>query len=59
MRGPTGEHIDLAGELTRSIDYDERLAGAGWPDNLHPARLNHKERHDLLPWFDEHFAGSD
>jgi hypothetical protein len=58
-RGATRKHIDLARELTRSIDYDERLAGAGWPDNLYLTCRNNEERYNLLPWFDEHFAGLD
>ena len=49
QRRATRKHVDLAGELTRSIDYDERLAGAGWPDNLDPTCRNHEERHDLRP----------
>ena len=58
-RWTAGEHIDLPGELTWAVNYDECLDGAGWADNLHPTRLNHKERYNLLPWLDEHLAGLD
>ena len=45
--GAAGKHIDLAGELTRSMDRDERLGAAGWPDNLEPTCGDDEKRHDL------------
>ena len=47
-RGAAREHVDLAGELTRAIDRDERLGRAGWPDNLDPTCRDDEEGHDLL-----------
>src|SRR5690349_12165216 len=55
-RGSTREHVDLARELRRSIDRDECLGGARWPNNLDLTRRNDEERHNLLTWFDEHLA---
>ena len=45
-RGAARKHVDLAGELTRSMDRDERLGATGWPDNLDPTRRDDEERHD-------------
>ena len=57
--GAAGKHVDLAGELTGSMDSDERLAGAGWPDNLDPTRRDDKERHDPRSRLDEHLSRPD
>ena len=58
-RGAARKHVDLAGELTGSMDRDERLARAGWPDNLDPTCRDDEERHDLLSRLDEHLSRSD
>ena len=41
------------------MDRDERLAGAGWPDDLDLTCRDDEERHDLLPRLDEHLSRSD
>jgi hypothetical protein len=48
-RGTARKHVDLASELTRSMDRDEHLGGAGWPDNLDLTCRHDEEGHDLLP----------
>jgi hypothetical protein len=58
-RAAAGEHGDLAAELTRPDGGDERRGGAGRPDDLEPARLDHEERHHRIARFDEHLAGAD
>ncbi len=55
-RAPAREHVDLAGELARSVDRDERLGDAGWPDDLDLARRHHEKRHDRRTRLDEHLA---
>src|SRR6266568_393355 len=45
-RGAAGKHVDLAGELTRSMDRDECFGTAGWPDNLDPTCRDDEKRHD-------------
>src|SRR6266545_2037520 len=46
-RGAARKHVDLAGELTLSMDRDERLGRSGWPDNLDPACRDDEERHNV------------
>ena len=58
-RAAAREHLDLAGELTRSMDRDQRLGGAGWLDDLDLTFRDHEERHDLGPRFEEHLAALD
>ena len=53
---PPRDHVDLAGELTRPVDGDQRFAGAGQPDDLDLAGGHDEERHDVIAGLDEHLA---
>ena len=58
-RAAAGQHVDLAGELSRSMDGDERLGGAVWLDNVDLTCSDDEERHDLIPRLDKHLARLD
>lgn len=58
-RRAAGEHGDLAGELTGAMGGNERLGGAGWPNNLDLARRDDEKRHDVIARFDQHLAALD
>ena len=55
-RAAAGEHVDLTGELTGSMDGDERFSGTGWLDNLNLTGRDDEERHDLLTRFDQYLT---
>ena len=59
QRGTTREHIDLACELSRSIDDHKRLAGTGRPNNLNLSCPDDEKWHNVLTWFDKHLARLD
>ena len=59
QRGAARQHVDLAGELPRSIYRDERLARTGRQNNFEPTCLDDEEWHDLLSHLDEHLSGVD
>ena len=48
-RAATREHVDLAGELARPMDGDERLGGAGRPDDLDLAAVTTKNGNEPSP----------
>ena len=59
QRAPARDHGGFAGELPGSMDDDETLRCAGWPDNLDLTGLHDKERVRLCPGLDEHFSALD
>ena len=58
-RAAPGEHVDLAAELTRSVQGDERFGGSGRPDDLDLTGGHDEERHDLVARLDEHLPALD
>ena len=55
-RAAARDHVDLAAELTPSVDGDDRLGGARRLDDLDRPIRHHKEWNDLFARFDQHFA---
>src|SRR3954454_8512884 len=55
----SGEHVDLAGELSRSMDGYEHFAGCGQLHCLQRTRSDDEKRHDLRTRLEEHFTALD
>ena len=58
-RAATRDHVDLAAELTRSVDGDDRLRGARRLDDLDRSIRHHEKWNDVFARFDQHFAAPD